>query len=220
MAEDDALIREVNDAVRADRLHRLWQQYRWPVFAAALMLVFVTAGNSVWRHYQRQQAEAATLAFAEAQAYYQREEFAIAAKKFEQLRHQARGSLADVVKLWQARALMAQQKTKAATRVLQNIVIAPEGHDLYWRDQACLHLISLGSNAGVPPVCHGKTPSPLAPVLMQMNAARLWQEGNTREAKALLEQLQLTAETPALIRQQSGSWGAVMRSQKKQGTTP
>ena len=74
--QNDMLIREVNDAVRADRLQRFWRQYRWPVMVAAILLVLFTAGNSLWRHYQQQQAEAMTLAFAEAQGHYQREEFA------------------------------------------------------------------------------------------------------------------------------------------------
>lgn len=218
--QNDILIREVNDAVRADRLQRLWRQYRWPMLVAAVLLVLFTAGNSLWRHYQQQQAEAMTLAFAEAQGYYQREEFAKAASAFERLRHKARGSLADVAKLWQARALIAQKKTKAAERVLQNIVIAPEGHDLYWRDQACLHLIGLRIGGAVPPACSGETLSPLAPVLKQFAAAHLWQEGNMTEAKALLDHLQADAATPPLIRQQSTGWAASMRSMKTQGAKP
>jgi hypothetical protein len=182
MVENDTLIREVNDAVRADRLQQLWRNYRWPLLAAAVALVAVTAGNSLWRHYQQQQQEATTLAFAQAQGDFARADYALAAKGFEALSHQTRGTLADITRLWQARALLAQGKPKAGQRVLQNIVIAPEGHDLYWRDQACLHLIGLKTEGAISAVCLGQKASPLAPVFAQMHAARLWQEGEKRQA--------------------------------------
>ncbi|MFN7186261.1 MAG: tetratricopeptide repeat protein [Alphaproteobacteria bacterium] len=215
MVENDVLIREVNDAVRADRLQMLWQRYRWPLLAAAATLVAVTAGNSLWRHYQTQQQQSITLALAQAQGDYTRADYALAAKGFEALSHETRGTLADIVKLWHARALLAQGKLKAGRRVLQNIVIAPEGHDLYWRDMACLHLIGLQKEGRIPPACMGQTASPLAPVFVQMHAARLWQEGQKREAKALLETMAADAATPPALRQQAGAMLATLRSKRE-----
>jgi hypothetical protein len=215
MVEDDVLIREVNDAVRADRLQRFWRQYRWPLLVAAVALVAVTAGNSLWRHYQVQQQQATTLAFVEAQGDYARADYALAAKRFEALSHETRGTLADIVKLWQARALLAQGKPKAGKRVLQNIVIAPEGHDLYWRDMACLHLIGLATKGAIPPACLGGDASPLAPIFVQMQAARLWQEGEKRDAKNLLEAIAADAATPSALRQQAGMMLATLRSKRE-----
>ena len=127
-----------------------------------------------------------------------------AAKAFEKLTHQTRGELADAVNLWQARALLGAQKDAPALRTLQNIILAPEGKDLFWRDIACLHLMGLVKTAGeMPSQCQGKKASPLSPVLQQIYAAGLWQAGDEKAARALLESIANDTTLPPNVRAQA-----------------
>ncbi|MFZ4125899.1 MAG: hypothetical protein ACOYJ2_07530 [Rickettsiales bacterium] len=211
MAENDSLLREVDEAIRQDRLMGLWNHLKMPIIYASIALILVTAGTSIWKHYQQAQAEKITLALANAQSLYAAKRYDQAAKDFEAITHQARGELADATNLWQARALLGAKKDKPALRVLQNIVLAPEGKDLFWRDIACLHLMGLVKTADeMPSQCRGKTASPLAPVLQQIYAASLWQAGDEKAARALLDALASNTELSPNVRAQARALDATI----------
>lgn len=204
MAEDDSLIREVNEEMRNDRLKAFWNSIKIPIYIAAGALIIITAGTSIWKQYQQSQAEKNTLALADAQALYSAQHYDEAAKAFATLTKKTRSELADAVKLWQARALLGAKKEKPALRVLQNIALAPEGKDLFWRDIACLHLMGLVKTTGeIPSSCHGEKISALSPVLKQFYAAGLWQSGDEKAARALLESLAEDTRLPPDVRAQA-----------------
>lgn len=184
MAENDTLIREVNDALREERLTQFWRYVRLPIFYAALALILVTAGSSVWKQYQQSQAEEVTMGFAKAQEHYRAGHYKKAANAFEQTAQSSRGELADIARLWQARALLAQDKTKDAMRALQTLALAPEGQDFMWRDLACLQLAGLAKST--PKTCAGEMDSPLRPLLAQYHAAALWRSGKDKAAREVL----------------------------------
>lgn len=48
---EDALIREVNDELREEQMHKLWQRYGGYVVGAAILVVAIVAGYQGWKHY-------------------------------------------------------------------------------------------------------------------------------------------------------------------------
>ena len=66
MAEEDALLREVDEELRRERLEKLWKRYGNLFLALSAGLVLAVAGYKGWQYYQRQQAETAGKAYVEA----------------------------------------------------------------------------------------------------------------------------------------------------------
>jgi hypothetical protein len=56
-AEQNALIREVDEDLRQERLERLWKAYGKYVIAACVAVVAAVGGNEYWKHYQAQQLD-------------------------------------------------------------------------------------------------------------------------------------------------------------------
>ena len=63
MAEEDILLREVDEELRRERLEKLWKRYGNLFLALSLGVVLAVAGYKGWQYYQRQQAEAAGKAY-------------------------------------------------------------------------------------------------------------------------------------------------------------
>lgn len=218
MAENDpnsSLMREIDDAVRHDKLMNLWNQFKMPLIYATVALIVVTAGSSIWKNYQQGQAEEATKAFNDARLLYVEQRYDESAKAFETLTHQTRGEMADMAKLWRARALLASGKQKTALRTLQNIVIAPEGRNMFWRDLACLHVFGLvKTTAEVPEQCSGKNESTLSPMLAQFYAAGKWSEGDSKSAEKLLDALIKDENVSLDMKMQARAWQTSLRAQR------
>lgn len=66
MAEEDVLLREVEEELRREQLQKLWKRYGNLFLALSVGLVLAVAGYKGWQYYQRQQAEAAGKAYVEA----------------------------------------------------------------------------------------------------------------------------------------------------------
>ncbi len=56
---DDALFREVDEEVRAERFEKIWKQYGAYVAGAAIGVILAVAGIKGWQYWKVQQAEAA-----------------------------------------------------------------------------------------------------------------------------------------------------------------
>jgi len=187
MPQEDSLLREVDDAVRHDRMLALWQRYRQPLFAAAIALVVATAGGSVWNGYQEKKAGESMQQFAIAQAQYDAGAYKDAADSFATTADIAlKGELRDLAQLWEARALEAGGKKNAAVKRLEELATNPQGGDLVWRDLACLRLVGIDSSKTA---CLKDGASPLAGERDLVRAAVLWQDGKADEAAALLTKL-------------------------------
>jgi hypothetical protein len=63
---ETALLREIDEDLRADRYQRLWKQYGGWVIAGCVALVIGVAGAEAWKRYERGVLEEAGLRFAEA----------------------------------------------------------------------------------------------------------------------------------------------------------
>lgn len=58
--QDDALLREIEDELRQEQAHKLWQTYGKYVIGVAVAVVVVVAGYQGWRAYDRSVREDAT----------------------------------------------------------------------------------------------------------------------------------------------------------------
>lgn len=183
----DSLLQEVDDALRADRLVRIWHEWRGPLLWGAIALVIATAGQSVWNNYQEKRAQATMGKFVAADDFYKSGNFADAAKGFHELAVSSDGNIGDFARLWEARALLAAGKKDDAIAALTNLASDPHGHDLGWRDLACLRLAGLTDK--IPGECHSPKDSPLKPMRDEWRASELWQAGKTDEARRLLKAL-------------------------------
>jgi len=64
---EDALIREVNDELREEQMHRLWQRYGGYLVGVAILVVAIVAGYQGWKHYTTTTRQAEGEAFYAAQ---------------------------------------------------------------------------------------------------------------------------------------------------------
>ncbi len=184
MAEEDNLLREINEAVRHDRLVALWRQYRLPALCAAAALIVATAGGSMWNSYQDKRAGQAMQQFAIGQEEFKSGAFREAADSFATTADVAlKGALRDLAHLWQARALEKYGKTDRAVVLYDQVANKPDGNDLVWRDLACLRLVALDEKKTA---CLSYGDSPLVGERHLVRAATLWQQGKKDEAAVLL----------------------------------
>jgi len=181
---NDALLREVDDDLRAERMQRLWQQYRQPFFIVVGLLVAFVAGTSIWEEQQAKKAGAALLKLDAGILLLQKDKPKAAADQFAMLAEESTGELHDVAQLWQARALASADQAEASLNLLKGIAEKPAGKDLVWRDMACLRLQA--ANVEAPKACASTEASPLRATRLEWQAALLWKDGKTDEAKKLL----------------------------------
>ncbi len=216
MAEEDTLLREVNEAVRHDKLMALWRQYRMPVLAVALLLVVATAGGSLWGNYKDARAGEAMRSLALGQEQFYSDAFDEAAKNFAATADVAMtGELRDLAQLWQARAWEASGKVAEALPLLERVATAPEGKDLTWRDLACLRLV-----ARVPEksACLSANPSsPLAAERALVKAAQLWKQGESDKAVGVLNRLAKSSKQSDAVRTRAQLYLSVLAASARQG---
>lgn len=184
----DELLREVEEDIRRERLEKLWKRYRAPVLTAVAVLVLGTAGASFWQDHQQKKAGEAMQQLAQGVQAFEKGDMKIAADQFGALAASHGGEVRDIARLWQGRAQQASDQNEAALKSWRALAEKPEATDLLWRDMACLRLMS-AEVADLPAGCISAQASPLAGQRQEWQAARLWQEGKTEEARTLLTAL-------------------------------
>jgi hypothetical protein len=100
----DALIREINEDVRRDRLTRLWKKYGSLLIGGIILLVLAVAGAEGWRSYQRSTHADASRRLAEA-ARLTATDPSAAAQAFTTLADEGPGDVAVLARLRAADAL-------------------------------------------------------------------------------------------------------------------
>lgn len=181
--QQDSLLREVDEALRADKLAALWQQSKQPLLYAVIAILVLTAANSIWRHFEDKKAAAAMTRLDAAISGFQGGGRADAAKEFGAIAEDMSGERRDVALLWQAKAYEAMGQEKDAIAPLTEVAKGHSG-DLLWRDLACLRLMGLTDE--VPASCSSGDNSPLRALRDEWRAGQLWQTGKVKEARALL----------------------------------
>ncbi len=185
---NDMLIQEINDDVRRERMHAIWNAVKKPLLIAASLLIAVTAGVSITKHYDQQAKAEATTLLLNASEQYARKDYKAAESGFAKTAEAAgSGELAGIAKLWQARSLIAAGDTPKAAGLLTTLATSGDANALRIRDMACIHLYGL--NADVPADCNGNAVSPMRASLALLDAATLWQAGKIEEAASALKKL-------------------------------
>lgn len=199
---DDGLIREIDDAVRHDRLLALWQRHRKPLLLAVAALLVATTAAALWTQYKDKRAGEALQQFVQARAHYDAGAYAAAADGFAATAKAAlSGNMQDMAGLWQARAYAkAGDDAQAMTHLVQ-LADNPKGTDLIWRDLACLRLAS--RDAAKAGGCLAAAASPLEGERALVRAALLWQTGEHAQAAALLGRWATDAEASPAVREQA-----------------
>lgn len=183
----DMLIQEVYDDVRRDRMHALWLRVRKPLIAAIVLLIAITAGTSIYKHYTHQAKAEATAELLHGAELYARKDYKAAAPVFAKTATIATGEMRGIATLWQARSLLAAGNTAEAITVLNSLVGDTNIGNARTHDMACVHLYGVG--ADVPAGCTGAAASPMQATLALLNAATQWQAGKIEEATTALTAL-------------------------------
>ena len=208
----DHMIQDVDDALRADKFHEFWRQYRMLFLSIAVALILGTALHGVWQH-QREIKGGEMLARLSANEKLLVENKAVeAAQGFGAIAKDASGEFKDLALVWQARALIAADKKEEAVSALKAAV--SDGHNL-WTDIACLRLAGLDRDAAAPCLAASNS-SPLASTRAEWSAANLWAKGDTAGASAAIEKLLANPKTGADSRQRLSQWLASIKSQAAQ----
>lgn len=184
----DLLVSEVNEALRQDKLAQAWQRLKRPLAIGCIVLVLGTALLSARDYYREKQGAKAMEQIAHGATLYEKGDYAGAEKIFDPLRASTRGTLNDIVRLWYARSLTQQKKAAEAVTVLTAIAEHLEGDDPLWRDLACLRLEGLSAGA-LPKSCETTKGAVLKTQRDTWRAARLYQQGKTDAARALLDEV-------------------------------
>ncbi len=207
---EDSLLREVNDAVRADRALALWNRYRPTVVALVVAVILLTAANSAWHYYRQAQGAKALTQLIESQQLLEAGKAQDAAQGFAAIAQNHSGELRDLARVWQARALLAAGQKETAIAVLT--AAATGGHSL-WTDMACLRLAGLDAKAATP-CLSAPTATPLVGERAQWSAATQWSLGERDAAVAGIEKLIGAETTTQESRAQLLEWLTIIKAQK------
>jgi hypothetical protein len=211
--QGDSLLREVDQAMRDDRMAALWQQYRRPILVAMVAIIFGTIGNAKLRDYRETRAGEAMQQLSAARQLFSQKKFDEAAPAFAIIAHHHKGDeLGDMANLWQARSLLAANKKSQAITVLSSLAEHPQSRNHVWRDTACLRLVALDATQAK--CLTAEDASPLAAQRTITRAALLWNEEKTSEAQALLEGLINHTKTPASVRDNAKRYLSVIAPTK------
>jgi hypothetical protein len=200
---DDSLIREVNEAVRHDKLQRAWREHRMLLLLLVVALILGTAGGQLYRQYKTSQSAEFTGRLLEGIQQFKGGEPKKAARHFAILAKDSNGERAALSNLWRARAALKAGETKEAADVLR--VLAESGETgTVWQGEACVWLAGLGEP--LPAGCTAKT-GPFSSLLLIFKAAEALAVGEAEEARALLKRAEkadnVTPQELSLIEQLS-----------------
>jgi hypothetical protein len=204
----DNLLKEVDEALRAERAAALWQKHRTTIVTFIAAIILGTAANSLWQHHRETKGGElleALHANAELLSKGKAEE---AAAGFKTIADGASGEVKDLALVWQSRAHVAAKQPKEAIAALEAAVA--DGHSL-WADIACLRLAGLDAKAAAPCLAANAS-SPLAATRAEWTAANLWGEGKNAEAMAALEAHIANPDTSPDTRMRLKQWLASMKA--------
>ncbi len=204
----DSLLKEVDEALRADRAAGLWHSHKKTIVAFIVALILGTAANSAWQHIRHVRGGETLSQLIENQKRLDGGKFEEAAAGFAAIASDNRGELRALAQVWQSRALVAAGKKDEAVAVLKS---ASEGKNL-WSDIACLRLAGL--NAKEAACLNIAQDSPLASERAQWNAANAWGNGERDKSIAGLEKLIADESTSQETRARLMQWQASMKAQQ------
>lgn len=207
----DSLLREVDDAVRQEKMENLWRALKRPLLIGAVCLIAITAGQSLYKNHQESARAAATAGLLEGKQHYAREEYAQAATIFETTASKAPANVKEMAQLWQARALMQSQQEAEGEAVLDTIIL--EAPASLWRELACLK--KAGLRDSVPPACLAQKDSPLHGQLQLLAAAYASGKGDENAARKAADAALASASLSEDAKRDARAWLGGLASTKE-----
>ncbi len=201
MAEEDALLREVDEELRRERLEKLWKRYGNLFLALSVGLVLAVAGYKGWQYYQRQQAEAAGKAYVEALDLVRAGKTEAAEAALRKLMQGGHAGAAGLAKLRLAALLARQGKTKEAIALYAQ-VSEDKTLSLPYRNAARVRrawlMVDTASRAELAKVLGGLdvAGNPWRTAAREILALAALREGDAKTAVTLLKQILADAEAP------------------------
>lgn len=180
-ASEDVLIREVDDELRAEKLHTWWQQFGSLLVGACVIVVLATIAYQLASSYRTSQAEHATAILLEAQKEIDRGQTDTALTELKPLTEE-NSEAAELAKLQAAYLTGDEQSFKALAQEADNKAIADASH-----------LQATNGNL--------KKDSVFYSLEAEQKAVRLLNEGKKEEARTLLLALLDRNDIPASQRQ-------------------
>lgn len=197
----DGFIREVDEAVRQDRLMAVWKQYGTYIVGASLAVVVGVAASVGWQNYQESQRAGHARAMAEATALLAEDKPAEAAAAFKALADDVGGGVAVVARLRAAGAEKEAGSPEAKLGLLEDLSDNQDASSVYRRladllvrqeafnDSDADALIDELDQAAAPD-------NPWRSSLIELKAIAQMKAGRVDEARATLETLLESETTP------------------------
>ena len=206
----DQLLQEVDDALRADKIHEWWRTNKNTLIAFIAALILGTAANAAWQHYREVKGGHMLAALSENQQLLAKGKAEDAAAGFKKIADGASGEFKDLALVWESRALFAAGKKTEAAAPLKEAVAT--GGNL-WSDIACLRLAGLDAKAAAP-CLQSASSSPLASTRAEWSAANLWASGDKDGAMASIEKQLANKDPTQDSRERLTQWLASMKAEK------
>lgn len=207
----DSLLREVDEALRADRAANLWNTYKKPLIAIAVALVLGTAAKSAWHSYREAEGGKILTRLEAAKNLMIAEKPEEAAKQFAAVAADTSGEMKSLALVWQSRAEIGAKNREGAVKVLTEA--ASTGASL-WADIACLRLAGLDATAAKP-CLNADANSPLKAERAQWAAASAWAEGDSAAAVKRLEAMVADEKLSSDTRAQLEQWLNAIKAQSE-----
>ncbi|MCS6932774.1 MAG: tetratricopeptide repeat protein, partial [Acetobacteraceae bacterium] len=133
------IFQEVQEDLRAERARQFWRRWGIAFGVLAVLVAGAVGGWQAWRWHETRRAEAASLAFAEAQRAVEGEnpDFAAAGRRFAGIAEQSPAGYRVLARL-RAAALLAEAGDRAGALALWDAVARDPATDPLWRDLAAL----------------------------------------------------------------------------------
>ena len=201
MAEEDALLREVDEELRRERLEKLWQRYGNVFLALSVGMVAAVAGYKGWQYYQRQQAEAAGKAYISALELVEKGKAEAAEAALRKLAAGSHAGAAGLAKLRLA-ALLARKGKMDEAVTLYEQVAGDEALEMPFRNAARVRqawlMVDRARREELAKLLGGLDVdgNPWRAAAREILALAALREGDAKAARALLDKLIKDPETP------------------------
>jgi hypothetical protein len=167
---NDTLIREVDEELRRDRMHKLWRQTGPYVIGAAVAVVLLVAGYEGWNWYQSSTSSKSSDAFYAAAALADGTDFEAARTALDKVIAEGSGAYPALAQFREAALLAQQQKTDEALAAYDSLATSLASPHL--RELALLLGASLLIDRGDVPGVEQRLGGSMTPDAPLRNAAR------------------------------------------------
>lgn len=188
---EELLIREVDEELRAERLHHWWQRFGSLLVSACVLVILATIAYQTVTSWQRSEAEQQTATLLEALRLTEKSQYDSAIQKLTPLSEESTAT-AELAQL--SIAYIEHQKSGETTRFTP---VSEEGNDPLLRDLAALQQ---GKFEAIP------QDSAFYPLAAEQKALSLAEQGQKEEARTLLLALLDRSDIPSGQRQRLNEW--------------